>query len=80
MANIVRPKYFTETVTITGNNFRTVWSPMNGVCMYDEVTLYHPDEGTLIWEGVTFNGKVGILEGAGNDFDGWTIKIQYFYI
>ena len=40
---------------------------------------YHPDGGTLIWEGIDFNEKIGTLTGADNAYDGWIIKVQYFY-
>ena len=80
MNSLMVPKYYTEKLEINGNNFLTTYTPLNSVCMYDEVTLYHPDGSTLIWEGVKFFGNRGVLDGATNEYNGWNVKIQYFYI
>lgn len=74
------PKYFVETLTIQDNYFLTTHNPLNEVCLNDEVTLYHPEDGTLLWEGIEFSENQGILSGAGLQFNGWQIKVQYFYI
>lgn len=73
------PTYYTEKTTIQNNSFYCIYEPANGLCIYDEITLYHPDGGSLIWEGIDFTGKKGILNEAFNAYDGWEIKVQYFY-
>jgi len=78
--NIQVPTYNVQKLVLNGDHFTVDYPPINDICMNDEVVLYHPDGGTLVWEGVSFNGKVGQLDGAGNAFDGWSIKIQYFYM
>jgi len=78
--NIKMPTYNVQKLVLSGDHFTVDFIPINGLCLNDEVILYHPDGGTLLWEGVSFNGFVGQLDGAANDFDGWTIKVQYFYM
>ncbi len=80
LQNIKIPTYFVETLIIDTNHFICTHEPQNGVCLNNEITLYHPDGGTLIWEGITFIGNQGILDGAGMEYNGWQMKIQYFYI
>ena len=77
--NAVVPAYYTEKKTIQDNSFYCTYEPIDGLCMYNEITLYHPDEGTLIWEGITFDHKRGTLDGAHHAYDGWEMKVQYFY-
>ena len=79
LQNAKVPTYFTEKKTIQNNSFYCSHEPINGLCMNDEITLYHPDEGTLIWEGIEFTHKKGVLDGAFHAYDGWEIKVQYFY-
>jgi len=73
------PTYYTEKLTVLDNKFMCTFEPSGGMCLNDEITLYHPDDGTLIWEGITFNHKEGELVGAFHAYDGWEIKVQYFY-
>ena len=77
---IQTPKYYVEVLTVIDNYFLTTHEPLNGVCLNNEITIYHPDDGTLLWEGVTFTGNQGIISDAGNQFSGWKIKVQYFYL
>ena len=77
--NIKIPIYYVETTTISNNQFTCTHKPMNGICINNEITLYHPDDGTLIWEGIEFNNNVGTLTDAHGRYDGWEIKVQYFY-
>jgi len=78
--NIQIPKYFVEKLTIQDNFFLTTHEPIDGVCLNNEITLYHPSGGTLIWEGIDFSGNQGIISDAGNQFNGWKVKVQYFYL
>lgn len=73
------PTYFTENLVVNDNSFVTTHEPINAICLNNEITLYHPDEGTLIWEGLTFDQKIGTLTNANNAYNGWEIKVQYFY-
>jgi len=73
------PTYHTEVLSVNNNKFVCSFEPKNGICLNNEVTIYHPDGGTLIWEGITFNGNIGELDDANFSYDGWDIKIQYFY-
>jgi len=78
--NIQIPKYYTEKLVIQDNFFLCTHNPIDGKCIYDEVTLYHPDGGTLIWEGISFTDNIGYLTNSGMEYTGWTVKVQYFYI
>jgi hypothetical protein len=73
------PAYHTEKTTIQDNSFYCTYEPIDGLCIYNEITIYHPDGGTLLWEGISFNHKKGTLDGAFHAYDGWEIKVQYFY-
>jgi len=53
-------QYHVEKLVIQDNFFLTTYVPSNGMCVNDEITLYHPDGGTLLWEGIDFNGNQGI--------------------
>jgi hypothetical protein len=79
LENAKVPTYYTEKTTIQNNSFYCTYEPADGLCLNDEITLYHPDEGTLIWEGIEFEHKKGILNDAFHAYDGWEIKVQYFY-
>lgn len=74
------PAYNVQKIVLDGAHFTVDFEPINDICINDEVTLYHPDGGTLVWEGVSFYGKRGQLDGVGSEYDGWTIKVQYFYM
>jgi len=78
--NIQMPTYNVQKLVLNGDHFTVDYIPINNICVNNEVILYHPDGGTLVWEGVSFNGKIGQLDDAGSDFDGWSIKVQYFYM
>jgi len=73
------PAYYTEKKTVQNNTFYCKYEPIDGMCIYNEITIYHPEGGTLVWEGVSFNHKEGTLDGAFHAYDGWDIKVQYFY-
>jgi len=78
--NIKIPKYYTETTVLVNDKFPCTYEPMNSMCRDDEVTLYHPDGSTLVWEGIKFIDNEGTLEDAGAVYNGWKVKVQYFYL